>query len=118
MAVSGPVVINIAYQGNGNAISLGSANAFANTTYVASNLVFNYCCSGNVSISGGSAAYAVFNAPNANISFSGGSNFYGQAIGATIDDTGSSTNFYWDKSANISPVTSPYYEISLRELSY
>jgi hypothetical protein len=118
LAVNGPVIINIAYQGNGNAITLGSADAFANNTYVASNLVFNYCCSGSVSISGGSAAYAVFNAPSANISFSGGSNFYGQAIGATIDDTGSSTNFYWDKSANISPVTSPYYEISLRELSY
>jgi len=118
LAVNGPVIINIAYQGNGNAITLGSANAFANNTYVASNLVFNYCCSGSVSISGGSAAYAVFNAPNANISFSGGSNFYGQAIGATIDDTGNSTSFYWDKSANVSPVTSPYYEISLRELSY
>jgi len=118
LAVNGPVIINIAYQGSGNAIDMTATNAFANNTFVASNLVFNYCCSGNVSISGGAAAYAVFNAPNANISFSGGSNFYGQALGATIADTGSSTSFYWDKSADISPITSPYYEISLRELSY
>ncbi len=95
-----------------------SANSFVNSSGIASYLTINYCCSGSVNLAGGTGAYAVVNAPNSNISFSGGSNFYGQAVGLTIDDTGSATSFYWDKSANISPVTSPYYEISMRELSY
>jgi hypothetical protein len=118
LAVNGPVIINIAYQGNGSAITMTSANSFVNNSAIASYLTINYCCSGSVNLAGGTAAYAVVNAPNANISFTGGSNFYGQAVGLTIDDSGSATSFYWDKSANISPVTSPYYEISLRELSY
>jgi len=37
--------------------------------------------------------------PNANISFSGGSNFYGQAIANTISDTGG-TSIYYDSSLN------------------
>ncbi len=118
LVVNGPVIINIAYQGNGSAITMTSANSFVNSSGIASYLTINYCCSGSVNLAGGTGAYAVVNAPNANISFSGGSNFYGQAVGLTIDDTGSATSFYWDKSANISPVTSPYYEISMRELSY
>ncbi len=118
LVVNGPVIINIAYQGNGSAITMTSANSFVNSSGIASYLTINYCCSGSVNLAGGTGAYAVVNAPNSNISFSGGSNFYGQAVGLTIDDTGSATSFYWDKSANISPVTSPYYEISMRELSY
>ena len=49
----------------------------------------------------------------------GAANFYGQAIGYTIDNQGG-TNFYWDMAANSSIVTGSgsYYEISLRELSY
>lgn len=118
LIVDGPVIINIAYQGNGSAITMTSANSFVNNSGVASYLTINYCCSGSVNLAGGTAAYAVVNAPNANISFTGGSNFYGQAVGATIDDSGSATSFYWDKSADISPVNSPYYEISMRELNY
>ena len=52
------------------------------------------------------------------ITFRGGSNFYGQAIGKTIDDQGG-TNFYWDTSLVSPPAnTNSFYAISMRELSY
>ncbi len=116
LVVNGPVIINIAYQGNGNAVNF-TGGTFVNSTFLANNFVINYCCSGNVNIAGGANAFAVVNAPNAAVSLTGGSNFYGQILGNTIDDQGG-TSFYWDKSANISPVTAPYYEVTLRELSY
>ena len=63
-------------------------------------------------------AFAVFNAPNSALTFKGNSNFYGQAIGSTIDLQGNGT-FYWDKAlVTPPPYISPLYEISLRELSY
>jgi hypothetical protein len=115
--IVGPVVININYSGNGTAVNLGG-NGFVNDTYVASNFVINYGGPGNLNVNGGSAAFAVINAPNANVTLSGGSNFFGQVLGKTIDDTGG-TKFYWDLAANNTLVnTNPYFEITMRELSY
>lgn len=36
----------------------------------------------------------MINAPNANLSLCGGSHFYDQVIGATISDTGGTSNYY------------------------
>lgn len=117
VVITGPVVINIAGVGQSTVVSM-TGGSFSNNTYVPSNFVINYGGNGNMTIAGGTAAYAVINAPNAAISFHGGSNFYGQAVGLTIDDQGG-TNFYWDQSLNTPvPNTNSYYEISLRELSY
>jgi len=118
VTITGPVVINIAGVGQSTVVNM-TGGTFANNTYVPSNFTINYGGTGNMAISGGTAAYAVINAPKAAISFHGGSNFYGQAIGYTIDNQGG-TNFYWDMAANSSVVTGSgsFYEISLRELSY
>jgi hypothetical protein len=117
LVINGPVVFNIAGVGQTNPVNF-SGGTFSNNTYLPSDFVINYGGTANLSISGGSSAYAVVNAPDANISFSGGSNFYGQAIGATIDDHGG-TSVYYDKSLN-NPNTNnnAFYEISMRELSY
>jgi hypothetical protein len=113
----GPVIINIAGIGQTTVVDFTGGN-LSNTTYVPADLTFNYGGTGNMIISGGSGAYAVINAPNAALSFHGGSNFYGQAIAATIDDSGG-TDFYWDTAANTPPPNAnSFYEISLRELSY
>jgi hypothetical protein len=117
IVIAGPVVININYHGNGAAVNI-SGQGFANNTGVASNFTINYGGPGTVQIQGGSAAYAVVNAPNSTVKLTGGSNFYGQILGDTIDDSGG-TNFYWDTAANAHPLnTNPYFEISMRELSY
>jgi hypothetical protein len=117
LLVNGPVVINIAGQGQNNPVDF-SGGSFQNNTAIPNNLVINYGGTGNVNISGGSGAFAVINAPNASISFSGGSNFYGQAIGATISDTGG-TNIYYDQSLQTpGPNNNSFFEIALRELNY
>jgi hypothetical protein len=38
-------------------------------------------------------------------------------LGSSIDVQGSA-KFYWDLGINTTPNTSPYFEISMRELSY
>jgi hypothetical protein len=117
LSITGPVIINIAGVGQTTVVDFTGGN-LSNTTYVPGNLVFNYGGSGNIVMAGGSDAFGVVNAPNAALSFHGGSNFYGQAIAATIDDSGG-TDFYWDTAANTPPPNNTsFYEISLRELSY
>ena len=115
LTINGPVIININYHGNGNAVSIAG---FANTTAVASNFVVNYGGFGKVSIaSANSGAYAVINSPNSAVAITGNANFYGQVLGSSIDVQGSA-KFYWDLAANTLPNTSPFFEISMRELSY
>jgi hypothetical protein len=115
--ITGTVVINFAGVNQTNVIDM-TGGSFANSTNVPSNFVMNYGGSGNVTVTGGNQAYAVINAPNAAVSFHGGADFYGNAIGRTIDDQGG-TNFYWDLATNTpGPSNNSYYEISLRELSY
>jgi hypothetical protein len=118
VTVNGPVVINLAGIGQSSVLTMTGNSSFANSTYMPSSLVINYGGSASMDISGGSAMYAIVNAPNAPISLHGGSNFYGQIIGNTIDDQGG-VNFFWDTTAT-TPVqnTSSFFEISMRELSY
>jgi hypothetical protein len=95
-----------------------TGGTFANTTHLPGDFVINYGGSGGMTITGGTNDFAVVNAPNSAITMKGGSNFYGQILGKTIDDQGG-TSFYWDKSlVSPPPNTNPLYEISLRELSY
>jgi len=115
LTINGPVIINVNYHGNGDAVAI---SGFANTTAVAQSLVINYGGFGKVSIaSANSGAYAVVNAPNSDVAITGNANFYGQVLGSTINVQGSA-NFYWDRAVNTLPNTSPYFEISMRELSY
>ena len=118
LIINGAVVINLAGVNQTTVLDM-TGGSFVNNSYVPSNFVINYGGTGNLKVAGGTAAYAVINAPNAAISFKGGSNFYGAAVGRTIDDQGG-TNLAWDTSLNTPPPASndSYYEISLRELSY
>jgi hypothetical protein len=118
LAINGPVIINLAGVGVGTVLDL-TGNGFTNSTNVPSNFVINYGGSDAMRLNGGSDAYGVINAPNSAITFRGGSNFYGQVVGRTIDDQGG-TNFYWDTSLKVPPVvnTGAFHEIAMRELSY
>jgi hypothetical protein len=118
VTISGPVVINLAGVGQSTVLSM-TGGSFSNNTYLPSNFTINYGGTGSMVVSGGTAAYGVINAPNAALSFHGGSNFYGSAVASTIDDQGG-TNLYWDTSLAVpSPSnTNSFYEASLRELAY
>ena len=118
LTITGPVVINLAGQPSVTPVLDMTGGTFANTTHLPGDFVINYGGSGGMTITGGTNDFAVVNAPNSAITMKGGSNFYGQIVGKTIDDQGG-TSFYWDKSlVTPPPNTNPLYEISLRELSY
>jgi hypothetical protein len=118
IVINGPVVFNIAGVGQTNPINM-TGGSFTNNTYIPTNFTINYGGTGNVIVAGGSAAFAFINTPNAPIVFNGGSNFYGSAVGSTLNDLGG-TSLYWDTSLQFPPPVnnSLFHEISLRELSY
>jgi len=118
VVINGPVIINLAGVGQTTVLNM-TGGTFSNNTYLPSNFVINYGGTGSLVVSGGTGAYGIVNAPNAALSFHGGSNFYGSAVAATIDDQGG-TNLYWDTSLSTPPPvnTNSFYEASLRELSY
>jgi hypothetical protein len=117
LIINGPVIFNLAGVGAQNVLTLNGG--FSNTTFIPSDFVINYGGTGSISLGGGAAAYAVINAPNANISFSGGAIFYGQAIGKTISTTGNNVKIYYDSSLNTpTSNTDTFYPIAMRELTY
>lgn len=134
IVITGPVVLNFAGNNIGNnpvvdftggSITNASA-ANGKCPCYPDNLIINYGGNGTftngvanptIIMNGGSGVFASINAPNANLKFTGGGNFYGAAVAETIDDQGG-TNFYWDTSLNQTPNTSPFIEVAMRELNY
>jgi Tfp pilus assembly protein PilX len=118
LAVTGPVVINIAGVGQTTVLDL-SGNGFTNSTNVPNDMVINYGGTGAISIQGGPQSYFVLNAPLASLTLSGNSNFYGSAVAQTITLNGT-PGFYWDQATIPPPTTNtnPFNVIAMRELSY
>jgi hypothetical protein len=118
LAVTGPVVINIAGVGQTTVLDL-SGGGFSNSTNIPSNLIINYGGTGTVKMAGGSGAYFELNAPIAALTLVGNSTFYGSAVAQTITVQGS-PSFYWDLATIPPPTTNtnPYNVIAMRELSY
>jgi hypothetical protein len=120
---TGAVVINIAGQGfTGSAQPLNlTGNSIDNTSQVASDFRINYPGTQPITVTGNDNAYAVVNAPNAGITVTGNSGFYGSIIGSTITDTGN-TNLYYDSALSsgttVTPSTLSYQEIGMREVAY
>jgi hypothetical protein len=135
LAIDGPVIIEFGGNvTNGSVISMASSASFANSSYIPGNLILQYggptpctptaSCKpspqtgSNISLTGGTGAYAVVDAPLANVSFSGGSTFFGQVVANSIDDTGG-VSLYYDTGLGPAPsLSAPYNLISLRELAY
>jgi Tfp pilus assembly protein PilX len=116
---AGAVVLNIAGQGTTQPLVFVGQAQIDNSSGVAANFQINYAGTQNLMIAGGTNAYAVINAPNAPIKFTGGSDFYGSATGSTIDDTGG-TSLHFDTTllSNTTPTATNYTEIGLREVAY
>jgi hypothetical protein len=122
LRINGPVILNFAgvnLHGNPPVVVDMTGGSFSNTTNIPSDFVINYGGTDSMKVSGGTGAYAEINAPNSAITLIGGSSFYGQIIGNTIDDQGG-TNFYWDTSLIAPPTvnTTTFARIAMRELSY
>jgi hypothetical protein len=115
---AGAVVINVAGQGQATPVDLEGGGVM-NTSLIAGNFQVNYAGTGTVKVAGGADAYEVINAPNAALTFTGGSNFFGSAIGATVQDTGG-TALHFDTTLlnNVTTPAANLVEISLREVAY
>lgn len=96
---SGPVVINIAGNSLGStAAALDfSAGNISNTTGVPANLQVVYGGSHPVKISGTAGASLVLDAPNAQLTVTGGGDLYGAFIALKIDDS-SGSSIHYDRS--------------------
>ncbi|HVJ06184.1 MAG TPA: pilus assembly PilX N-terminal domain-containing protein [Candidatus Saccharimonadales bacterium] len=92
-----PVILNISGKNQSTPIDFTGGtvtNISSGGVPTPINLQIQYAGTGNVKLSGGSQTAAAVYAPNAPISLSGGSNFYGSLIGSTITDTGGTSIFY------------------------
>lgn len=113
----GAVVINVAGTGQATPVDL-EGGGVVNPTMVAGNFQVNYAGTGAIKVAGASA-YEVINSPNAALTFTGGSNFYGSAIGATVDDGGGTALHFDTTLQNNTPTPAAnLVEISAREISY
>lgn len=118
LAVTGPVVINIAGVGQTTVLDL-SGGGFTNSTNLPTDMIINYGGTGAVKLAGGSGAYFELNAPIAALTLVGNSTFYGSAVAQTINVQGAAS-FYWDQATVPPPTTNtnPFNIIAMRELSY
>ncbi|MDA2927266.1 hypothetical protein MYX78_08550 [Acidobacteria bacterium AH-259-G07] len=97
---SGPIVINVAgngITGSNKAVDFGGgsiANEIANLAGVPSDLLFVYGGSQPLEFSGGSGAYGLIYAPNAEVSIGGGGHWYGAIVANTLDNGGGSSIHY------------------------
>lgn len=92
---NGPVVMNVAGQSTNQPVSL-NGNGFNNPSFDPTNFQMLYGGTSAININGGSQSAAMIYAPNADIIFNGGADFYGSMVGATIKDTGGA-KFHYDR---------------------
>ena len=77
-----------------------SGGTVANPSFDSSKLLIQYGGTGNINLSGGTSQAEVIYAPNAPVSFSGGSALYGEVIASTVTDSGGATIYYDRNLAN------------------
>ena len=99
LQVSGPVTINIA---SGTGVFNISGGSVSNTTSLAKNLIVNSSSTGQVTISGSSAAYMAIYAPDAPVVFSSGSSgFFGAVISLSVTRSGGGGMHYDESLAQL-----------------
>ncbi len=89
----GPVTINVTGNGQSTPISL-TGNGIQNATLNPADLQINYAGTGNVKIAGNSQSAMVVYAPNASVTLTGGSDFFGAILGQTVTDAGGTAIHY------------------------
>jgi Tfp pilus assembly protein PilX len=91
-------VMNLATsnQNNNTPVNVTGGGVFENQTYDPQLFSINYAGTNASSVSGGGAAAFVMNSPNADLTLTGGSDFYGSLIVKTLKDTGG-TKLHYDK---------------------
>jgi hypothetical protein len=104
ITANGKVIIKIAGTGVTTPISL-TGGSVLNNTYLPSNMQIVYGGTGNVEITGGTSTASLIYAPNANITLTGNSDFYGAVVGGRVSVPGSA-NIYYDTGLAATTMTS------------
>ena len=107
---SGPVVMNVLGQDQNTAIDL-TGGTTTNTSFNPSNFQIQYAGTGGVKMSGGTSASAMVYAPRAAVGLSGGANFYGSLLGATVNISGG-TMVHYDRHLNSTFATAGNYMLT------
>jgi hypothetical protein len=92
--------VMVSNQGNNSPVNVAGGGGISNLSYDPQRFQFRYAGTNESSVSGGGAAAFLFNAPNAPLTLSGGSDFYGSLIVKTLTDTGG-THLHYDKNLSI-----------------
>ena len=90
---SGPVILNVAGQSVTTPIDF-SGGAVTNAAMDPSKFQIQYAGTGTVKLTGGAQTSALVYAPNANVLFTGGTDWYGAVIAGTLDDSGGTAIHY------------------------
>ena len=93
---SGMVTLDVAGQGTTTPLDF-TGGTIQNPSYKPEDFQILYNGTGTLKVAGGTAASAILFAPNANVTLVGGSDFYGEILGAQVTDTGG-THFHYDRS--------------------
>jgi len=107
---SGPVVIKVAGVGVATPITI-TGQGISNTSYNPSNLEFIYGGTGEVKLAGGDQTSALFYAPQATGSFSGGADLYGAVVVKQMTATGGAS-IHYDRRLTNSAMTAGSYMMS------
>jgi hypothetical protein len=83
----GMVTINVAGNNQTTPIDL-TGNGIQNPTLNPADMQINCAGSGTIKVAGNSTSAMVIYAPNANVSLTGGSDFYGAILGQNVTDAG------------------------------
>lgn len=89
----GQVTLNVAGVNNATPVSL-TGNGLQNPTMNPSDFQINYAGSGTIKVAGNSSSAAVIYAPNASVTLTGGSDFFGAILGQTVTDAGGTAIHY------------------------
>jgi hypothetical protein len=92
---SGPVIMNVAGASQVTPIDF-TGGVVSNSTFVPANLQIQYAGTGNVKINGGTQTSAMIYAPLASILVTGGADFFGSVLGATVTVNGG-TRIHYDR---------------------
>jgi len=88
------VVMNVAGTGVTGDVVDFTGGTFTNSTFDPSKFQILYAGTGNIKLTGGSAAAATLYAPNASVAMSGNADFYGSILARTFSDAGGASVHY------------------------
>jgi Tfp pilus assembly protein PilX len=91
--VGATVILNVAGQSQTTPIDF-TGGSTSNASLDPSHFQIQYAGTGTVKVNGGTAASEMLYAPNAAVELSGGNDFYGSIVGATVTDTGGAKLHY------------------------